>query len=238
MQNLILCPGLPRSGSTSLWRLLSSNDGSVKEPHYLFGLYNFDSTYPLLYPYEIVEEHKRYILERNKMRFNLDLPYSFNDYTHYISKGLLDFSQSYWLLSEDYLKEIKQSLPNFNIKIVLLYREPVQRLYSYCNMIYNDWNCNGSPRELFDKYIYECGTLYSDIDDKFRRVFDEVISLSTEKFFGSQKECNRLTDFLEMKNIAMFDIHENFMDYEPLSGEDIKRSQEILRSSCDFHATI
>ena len=154
MQNLILCPGLPRSGSTSLWRLLSSNDGSVKEPHYLFGLYNFDSTYPLLYPYEIVEEHKRYILERNKMRFNLDLPYSFNDYTHYISKGLLDFSQSYWLLSEDYLKEIKQSLPHFNIKIVLLYREPVQRLYSYCNMIYNDWNCNGSPRELFDKYIY------------------------------------------------------------------------------------
>jgi len=238
VQHLILCPGLPRSGSTSLWRLLSDNDSVIKEPHYLFGLYNFDSTYPLLYPDEIVEEHKRYILERNKRIFNLELPYSFNDYSHYISKGLLDFSQSYWLLSEDYLKEIKQSLSHFNIKIILLYREPVQRLYSYCNMICADWNCNDSSRELFDKYVYDCGTLYSDIDDKFRRVFDEVISLSTEKFFGSQKECNKLTDFLEMKNIEMVNIHVNNIDYEPLSSEDIKRAQELLRSSCDFHAKL
>ena len=238
MQNLILCPGLPRSGSTSLWRLLSSNDSIVKEPHYLFGLYNFDSTYPSLYPDEVVEEHKQCILERNKRLFNLELPYSFNDYTHYINKGLLDFSQSYWLLSEDCLNEIKQSLPHFNIKIVLLYREPVQRLYSYCNMIYNDWNCNDSPRELFDKYVYDCDTLYSDVNDKFRRVFDDVICLSTEKFFGSQKECNILTDFIEMKNIEMVNIHENSIEYNPLSNEDIKRAQELLRPSCDFHAKL
>ena len=110
-----------------------------------------------LFNSSIREEHKRYILERNKRIFNLELPYSFNDYSHYISKGLLDFSQSYWLLSEDYLKEIKQSLSHFNIKIILLYREPVQRLYSYCNMICADWNCNDSSRELFDKYVYDCG---------------------------------------------------------------------------------
>ena len=66
MQNIFICPGLPRSGSTSLWRLLSSNDGIIKEPHYLFGLYNFDSTYPLLYPEEIIEEHKNKPLGKHR----------------------------------------------------------------------------------------------------------------------------------------------------------------------------
>ena len=65
-----------------------------------------------------------------------------------------------------------------------------------------------------------------------------MICLSTEKFFGSQKECNRLTDFLEMKNIEMINIHENHATYELLGGDDIKRAQELLRPSCDFHAKI
>ena len=234
-QTLVLSPGLPRSGSTSLWKLLGLH--GIKEPHYLSVLAN-ETDYPSFYPESIRETYCNHMFKMNERRLGLYPPYSLDTYSEYIAQQQFDFSQSYWWISERFLEKIKESL-NCNIKIILLFREPVARLYSYSQLMAHEWS-KSSPLEIFYYYINnkECQTLYSDVNDKFRRVFDEVISLSTEKFFGSQKECNRITDFLEMKNIAMFDIHENFMDYEPLSGEDIKRSQEILRSSCDFHATI
>tara|TARA_Y100001963_G_scaffold109150_1_gene150865 strand:+ start:338 stop:1048 length:711 start_codon:yes stop_codon:yes gene_type:complete len=234
-QTLVLSPGLPRSGSTSLWKLLGLH--GIKEPHYLSVLAN-ETDYPSFYPESIRETYCNHIFKMNERRLKLYSPYSLDTYSEYITQQRFDFSQSYWWISERFLEKIKESL-DCNIKIILLFREPVARLYSYSQLMSQEWS-KSSPLEIFNYYINnkECQTLYSDVNNKFRRVFDDVICLSTEKFFGNPQEYNRLTDFIEMKTIERVNIHENSIDYEPLSDEDIKRAQELLRPSCDFYATI
>ena len=235
MQNIVLCPGMPRSGTTSLSRLIPNVVN--KEPQYLFGLYNFSSCYPELYPEVVVDTHTKFILDQNKQELNLDVPYSFDDYSSYISEYKYDFSQSTWLLTEEQLIEIKNSLSNFNIKIILMFREPVSRLWSYCNMICQDWNTSSTPKQLFDEYVTKCD-IYVDIFNKFNNVFDEVLCLSTEKFFGSQEECDKLTDFLGIDKIVMVNELSNNLNYDTLSQDEIQTYQGLLKKSYDFHKNL
>ena len=235
MQNIVLCPGMPRSGTTSLSRLIPNVVN--KEPQYLFGLYNFNSCYPELYPEDVVNTHINFILDQNKQELNLDVPYSFDDYSSYISKYKYDFSQSTWLLTEEQLIEIKNSLSKFNIKIILMFREPVDRLWSYCNMICQDWNTSSTPKQLFDEYVTKCD-IYVDIFNKFNNVFDEVLCLSTEKFFGSQEECDKLTDFLGIDKIVMVNELSNNLNYDTLSQDEIQTYQGLLKKSYDFHKNL
>ena len=235
MQNIVICPGMPRSGTTSLSRLIPNVLN--KEPQYLFGLYNFSSCYPELYPEVVVDTHTKFILDQNKQELNLDVPYSFNDYSSYISEYKYDFSQSTWLLTEEQLIEIKNSLSNFNIKIILMFREPVSRLWSYCNMICEDWNTNSTPKQLFDEYVTKCD-IYVDIFNKFNNVFDEVICLSTEKFFGSQEECDKLTNFLEIDKIVMTNQFSNILNYDTLDESELQTYQGLLKKSYDFHKNL
>ena len=235
MQNIVLCPGLPRSGTTSLSRLIPNI--THKEPQYLFGLYNFNSCYPELYPEEVVDTHTKFILDQNKQELNLDVPYSFDGYSSYISEYNYDFSQSTWLLTEEQLIEIKNSLSKFNIKIILMFREPVDRLWSYCNMICQDWNTSSTPKQLFDEYVTKCD-IYVDIFNKFNNVFDEVLCLSTEKFFGSQEECDKLTNFLEIDKIVMTNQFSNFLNYDTLDESELQTYQGLLKKSYDFHKNL
>ena len=235
MQNIVLCPGMPRSGTTSLSRLIPNIVN--KEPQYLFGLYNFSSCYPELYPEDVVNTHINFILDQNKQELNLDVPYSFDDYSSYISQYKYDFSQSTWLLTEEQLIEIKNSLSKFNIKIILMFREPVDRLWSYCNMICQDWNTSSTPKQLFDEYVTKCD-IYVDIFNKFNNVFDEVLCLSTEKFFGSQEECDKLTNFLEIDKIVMVNDLYNDLDYDTLDQNELPTYQGLLKKSCDFYKNL
>ena len=235
MQNIVLCPGMPRSGTTSLSRLIPNVVN--KEPQYLFGLYNFSSCYPELYPEVVVDTHIRFILDQNKQELNLDVPYSFDDYSSYISEYKYDFSQSTWLLTEEQLIEIKNSLSKFNIKIILMFREPVSRLWSYCNMICQDWSTNSTPKQLFDEYVTKCD-IYVDIFNKFNNVFDEVLCLSTEKFFGSQEECDKLTNFLEIDKIVMTNQFSNICNYDTLDESELQTYQGLLKKSYDFHKNL
>ena len=235
MQNIVLCPGMPRSGTTSLSRLIPNVVN--KEPQYLFGLYNFSSCYPELYPEDVVNTHINFILDQNKQELNLDVPYSFDDYSSYISQYKYDFSQSTWLLTEEQLIEIKNSLSKFNIKIILMFREPVDRLWSYCNMICQDWNTTSTPKQLFDEYVTKCD-IYVDIFNKFNNVFDEVLCLSTEKFFGSQEECDKLTNFLEIDKIVMVNDLFNDLDYDTLDQNELPTYQGLLKKSCDFYKNL
>ena len=238
MKNLILCPGLPRSGTTTLWKLLSLDDSVIKESQYLFAMYNFDSSYPKLYPEDAVRMHKQFIIEMHKYDLNFPSPYSFEDYSQYINDVPFDFSQTNWLLSEQYLKEIKESLPQFNIKIILMYREPIERLYSYCNMICSNWNSGISAKELFLEYVKACDTLYVDVYNKFKNVFDDVICLSTEKFFNNQEDYDRLPDFLNMPSIKADSTYENKREYPPLSQDEIDSAKKLIPSSYEFYVKI
>ena len=75
MKKLILCAGLPRSGTTSLWNLLSCNNiikgSNYKEVHYLSLLHN---NYDPMYPTQLIDPHRSYIIDRNIER-GLSYPY-------------------------------------------------------------------------------------------------------------------------------------------------------------------
>ena len=62
MNRLILCPGIPRSGTTSLWTLLNENNiinGLNKEIHYLAVLHN---NYDPMYPTQLIDPHRSCLL--------------------------------------------------------------------------------------------------------------------------------------------------------------------------------
>ena len=132
-----------------------------------------------------------------------------------------------------------------------MFREPVSRLWSYCNMICDsipyliefldlnntDWNSSKTPKELFDDYVTKCD-IYVDIFNKFNNVFDEVICLSTEKFFGSQEECDKLTDFLEIDRIEMINQFSNEYDYGKFDQIELQKYQKLLKNSSYFHENL
>ena len=62
-----MCPGIPRSGTTSLWKMLYDSkivEGLYKEFHYLSIMHNHN--YDPIYPLELFESHKKYIIHQNQ----------------------------------------------------------------------------------------------------------------------------------------------------------------------------
>ena len=246
MKKLILCPGLPRSATTSLWHLLKCNNiikgTDYKETHYLSVLHrNFD----LMYPSELMHGHGSYILNKNE-KIGLVYPYNLDNYISYLNSNLnpADFSQSYFLLPEDFLHEVNNKLKDyFDVKIILIYREPIKRLISYIGMLHNDAsffgiNLNKNKRDLFMEYVNnpKLQSLYKDVKEKYERVFENVMCLTTEHFFLDQKKQKQLTEFLEVPVIDVFPNSRNVKNYNvELSDEDLKLARYKLKDSTDVY---
>ena len=86
-KSLILCPGLPRSGTTSLWHMLREAkifDIPHKEPHFLTVLSEDKTDSPTFFPKEYKERYHQYVYESNKQYININPPYSLESvsYTH------------------------------------------------------------------------------------------------------------------------------------------------------------
>ena len=79
---------------------------------------------------------------------------------------------------------------------------------------------------------------YTDVYNKFKSVFDDVICLSTEKFFNNQEEYDRLTDFLNIPTIKADSTHENKREYPPLSQDEIDSAKKLMPSSYEFYLKI
>ena len=77
-----------------------------------------------------------------------------------------------------------------------------------------------------------------DVFNKFNNVFDEVLCLSTEKFFGSQEECDKLTNFLEIDKIVMVNDLYNDLEYDTLDQNELPTYQGLLKKSCDFYKNL
>ena len=243
MKKLILCPGLPRSGTTSLWNLLSCNNiikkSNYKEIHYLSLLHsNFDP----MYPSELINPHVSYIISKNEKR-GLVHPYNLDNYISYLNCNPSDFSQSYFLLPEDFLYEVNNKLKDyFDVKIILIYREPIKRLISYVGMLHSDASFFGinlkDKRDLFMEYINnpKLQSLYKDVKEKYERVFENVMCLTTEHFFLDQNRQKQLTEFLEVPVINVVPSPQNVRNYEvQLSDEDLKLARYKLKDSIDFY---
>ncbi len=245
MKKLILCPGFPRSGTTSLWNLLSCNNiikrSNYKEIHYLSLLHN---NYDSMYPSELIDPHVSYIISENEKR-GLLYPYNLNNYISYLNSysNPTDFSQSYFLLPENFLHEVNKKLKDyFDVKIILIYREPIRRLISYMGMLHSDANFFGinlkDKRDLFMEYINnpKLQSLYKDVKEKYERVFENVMCLTTEHFFLDQNRQKQLTEFLEVPVINVIPSPQNVRNYKvKLSDEDLKLARYKLKDSIDFY---
>jgi len=241
---IVLCPGLPRSGTTSLWHMLKKAkflNSPCKEPHFLTVLSDDKTDSPTFFPEEFKNRYHQYVYDLNREKLNVNPPYTLDSYKRYIQKYSYDFSQSYWFISEDYLREIKKSLSDLDIKIILLYREPVQRLFSFCNLVCNEWNLNFSPIELYYKFLDSdnCSNLYPHLYHKYVSVFDNVICFKTETFFNSRNEQERLLQFLDLPSTELERIYLNKSNScNQLSERDIAIGKEKLKQSYDFYSII
>ena len=124
------------------------------------------------------------------------------------------------------------------IKIILFYRDPVMRLYSYWNMVCSDWNLEYTPIQLYYMSLErdDCINLYPNLYNKFKRVFDNVICLKTETFFTNDKEQQRLLNFLGLPLVELDNVYKNRSDVcSQLSVNDIEIGKHKLKSSYDFY---
>lgn len=256
---LILCPGMPRSGTTTLWSLLDSNniiDGSLhKETHYLKMLCDMrDGNTDNIYPQYIKDMWINDLTIENK-QLGFDLPYNFDDYKTYLYKNIVDesqcvadFSQTISILPAYFLKEVRNNLCNdFDIRIVILFRDPIKRLFSHCFSLReggwirlkNRWdNKIKSPREEFLDAINlpQFQNLYVDVKSKFEEIFDNVLFLSTEKFYTNQDDHDKLSNFLDVSRIGISNIHKNKTDYEvSITRGDIELATKKLFPSIEIH---
>ena len=253
---LFLCAGMPKAGTTTLWKILEDknliNDMNYKETHYLKILCDLrDGNTDDIYPQDTKDLWKNYLVSRNKQAFGLDLPYNFADYKCFLNRNLkdkfqsvADFSQTVCILPEYFLEEVRDNLcDNFDIKIIILFREPIKRLWSHCvNLSYdiNGWhNKIKPPLELFYEYIDlpQFQNLYVNVKNNFEKVFDNVLFLSTEKFFTSQTEHDWLSDFLGISTLTLTNSYENKTFYADnvLSSKVIEIAAEKLLPSIEIY---
>ena len=242
---MIICPGIPRSGTTSLWKMLHDSkiiEGLSKEFHYLSVMYHDNiGNYDPMYPLELIEPHQN-------QKIGLLQPYNLNNYVSYLDsyEKPSDFSQSYFLLPEDYLRKINEDLrSHFDIKVILMYREPIQRLISYIGMLHHDAGYFGiklkEKKDLFLDYVNnpKLQTLYMDVKDKFERVFDNVICLTTEHFFINQQKQDELRKFLEVSEIKALSKPQNVKNFNfELHNNYIELANTKLKDSIDFYTTL
>tara|TARA_B100000965_G_scaffold406477_1_gene445612 strand:+ start:285 stop:1043 length:759 start_codon:yes stop_codon:yes gene_type:complete len=251
MKKLILCPGIPRSGTTSLWNLLSCNNiikgSDHKEIHYLSLLHNNADNGDPMYPSELINPQVSYAITENERR-GLLYPYNLDNYISYLNShsNPADFSQSYFLLPQKFLYQVNNKLKDyFDVKIILIYREPIRRLISYIGMLHHDASCFGvnlkNKRDLFMEYInnLKLQSLYKDVKEKYEKVFENVMCLTTEHFFLDQKRQKQLTEFLEVPMINVFSDPQNVRNFNvELSHEDLKLARSKLKDSIDFYENL
>ena len=105
----------------------------------------------------------------------------------------------------------------------------------------NVWdNKTKPPQELFYEYMNlpQFQNLYVNVKDKFEKIFDNVIFLSTEKFYTNQTEHDRLSDFLGISKLEKSDGSQlkcgynsitlaNLYENKTLYGDNVLSSEVI-----------
>ena len=123
-------------------------------------------------------------------------------------KAVADFSNLNACLSEEFMQSIKPKLlEHFDVKVVMVFRDPVRRLWSVCNKScqYQDDNV----KYLFKKWVggeLEPNAMYSDIYKRHRNVWGEenVHMIVMEEFWSGKVQ--PLSEFL---NFPIKTVHEN-----------------------------
>ena len=247
-QDIIICPGVPKSGTTSLWKFLKLNgfSNSEKESHYLTQLYGPTIVDELVELPDFITKDTFEIFFRDWVSFKLneDYPGTYAGYIKYLTHtGFVDFSQTYYFLPETFFSQVKEELSDYNVKIILLFREPISRLLSHCHLFKKLIGSHINVSQIFDQFleIESLQNLYPDVRKKFENVFDDVICLSTEKLFSSDDQSKKLCEFLNITNSNVNiktireNVNNNYGGLKDLTQCQIDRARELLTPSMNTY---
>jgi len=220
---LLLSAGIAFSATTPLYYTLCYDNkyaqtGAVKEHGFLHMLYNKNN--------EI--ERRKDVEKKKKIRsINTDVPEglcdgydmiegdTIDDYIKYYLnlweqvkdeyQSVADFSNQNALLSKEFMEEIKpRILENFDVKVVMVFRDPIRRAWSKCNDICQTYDKEPPIEFLTNMYNEHAnyGSIYQKYVDVWGR--SKICVVVMEEFWSGQKW--PLCDFLgyNLKN-----IHEN-----------------------------
>lgn len=219
---LVICPGLMKSGTSSLYRHFYTSYllhfGHGKEHYYLNNIYQNDYSCEKYFKenfltekfFTFKENHcfksfNAYYKERTLENYK---NYFLEIYDYYVNQkkmfyGVADFSQSYQSLSLDNIKHFRDYITEyFDVKILCVLRDPVRRLYSYCNMV--------AGKEEGREYFYHLLT------DKREYAYYSTIN---SKFI-----CNWNSDIWGINNSAIF-IYENIFTEET---DEMEKMHEFI----------
>jgi hypothetical protein len=261
---LVICPGLAKSGTTSLYIHLRDSKilhfGHGKEHYYLNVIYQNN--------YSGEEQFKNNFHEHNIRRFFKD-DYQFKSFEDYYNKrtlenyknyfleihdyyvnqtnqfyGVADFSQNYETLTLENVVEFRDYIiKHFNVKIILMIRDPIRRLYSYCNMVVEQKDVK--------KHFYHILTdklenfYYTKINSFFIKKWgSDVWGENNSKIFfyedlfdcSNTKNCKILHEFL---NVPYFSINVNnnvlkATYFNQLTEDDIKFAKSKLKDEYTY----
>lgn len=216
VKTFVLCPGVERSGTTWLYKYLSSFDnvdfGDMKEYHY------FDSLF--------LKEYEGYVRINKKH----DVIYKFYDndfnYFNYFLKILnnvdltADFSPGYSALDKKIFEKIKKTFIDLgvNTKCIFLIRDPISRHISATNMrlkrdyeTISDFEYN---KQLLDNLKDEVFLINSNYENDIKKIQDvfknNLLIIKYENLFNEQTIKN-LCNFLNLDyKTPNFDLKINY----------------------------
>lgn len=264
---LVICPGLMKSGTTSLYfhfyKSYLLHFGHGKEHYYLNNIYQNDYSCEKKFKNNFLNE--KFFMFKENYQFKSFEPYYkertlenyknyfLEIYEYYVSKkqmfyGVADFSQSYQTLTLDQIKHFRDYITEyFDVKIIQMVRDPIRRLYSYCNMV--------AGKEKAKEYFYHLLTdkkeyhYYSKICSNFMQNWSiDIWGVSNSSVFVYEKifnadddtELNFMCQFLNLPYVPIdkleIEIPGNYSS--KLTDDDIKFAKEKLRQEyAYFHRT-
>tara|TARA_B100001093_G_scaffold486597_1_gene522059 strand:+ start:969 stop:1817 length:849 start_codon:yes stop_codon:yes gene_type:complete len=245
MCKLLLNASYPASGTTSLFYTLWSNKyghgGGVKESQYLLHIQS-----PEIYK-DRGKLHKSkskygkgmprpWVLPDQLFKTNHSFDHRKPDISKYIDyylnlwedvkdeyESVLDFSNAEQQLSESFMLSIKDELLKyFDIKVVMILRDPISRLWSYSN---RRSKCEGgTPQSIIKNYYDDPNLSYSEKYKRYVRVWGEerVKVIISEQFYSGDTQ--PLSDFLDYRITPTYN---NIIDLSHMKNEMYSQWCEI-----------
>ena len=221
---LLLSAGLPSSGSTSLYYTVWDNNyahgGVLKENNYLLSIQSPErfkqnrkkkdfgkkidtpwKTNSEFFNPSLSEEHY------TNVSFDALCSSSLEKYINYNLKlwedvkdnfqSVADFSNSNRHLTEEFMMSIRDELLKyFDIKVVMIFRDPIRMVWSTCNR--RSKLGEGSPESILEKNFDHPNLKYVELYEKYVRVWgkDKVKLIINEDFYkGDTKSLSKFLEF-------------------------------------------
>ncbi len=175
------------------------------------------------------------------------------DISEYISyheslpgERVTDFSNTNADLPEEFIERVAQELRrHFNVKVTMIFRDPVRRLYSLCNHLYKEdikHRVHGTSIQYFRHKLKQPTASYVRTYRMYSKWFPTYTIIMEDLWKNPEKELPKLSEFLEypLKNLHrnvyhtgemgddLLDQHTDFIPLSPVGYQMGRKELEYL----------